>query len=104
MLCERCQKREATCHTTTICDDASKSTDLCSECFEASAPLEAREAAAATREAHCKYCGGQPCAGGTDLFAMIAGEQQMSFMCMPCSMEFHRFMQEQAQRLPQSGS
>ena len=59
---------------------------------------EARDFAAAQREAHCEYCGGQPCAGGTDIFAMMTGEQKLKFMCMPCSMERNQYIQQKLQR------
>jgi protein-arginine kinase activator protein McsA len=97
MLCEICHKNEATCHVCTIVDDVSQSKDLCIECHEASSP-EARDFAAAQRDARCEYCGGQPCAGGTDIFAMITGVQKLKFMCMPCSMEHNRFIQQHLQR------
>ena len=96
MLCEKCQEREATCHITTIDGGISKSRDLCSECCEAGSP-EAREFAAAQREARCEYCGGQTCAGGTDFLALVTGVQKMKFMCMPCSMEHNRYIR---QRIP----
>jgi hypothetical protein len=92
-ICEACGKRPATHH---ICyAGTGKSSDLCGECFEASAPPEVRESAAAVRDAHCQYCGGQPCAGGTDMFSLITGAQRSKYMCMPCSMEYHRFLQQQ---------
>jgi protein-arginine kinase activator protein McsA len=94
MLCESCQKNEATCHVCTIVDGVSQSRDLCIECHEASSP-EARELSAAQRDARCEYCGGQPCAGGTDIFAMMTGVQKLKFMCMPCSMEHNRYIQQQ---------
>ena len=72
-----------------------KSSHLCDECFESSAPPEVRDSAAAVRDAHCQYCGDQPCAGGTDMFALITGVQKSKYMCMPCSMEYHRFIQQQ---------
>jgi protein-arginine kinase activator protein McsA len=97
MLCERCHKSEAACHICTIVDGISQSRNLCSECHEASSP-EARDFAAAQREAHCEYCGGQPCAGGTDIFAMMTGEQKLKFMCMPCSMERNQYIQQKLQR------
>jgi protein-arginine kinase activator protein McsA len=97
MLCESCQKNKATYHICMIVDGVSQSRDLCSECYEASSP-EARDLAAAQREARCEYCGGQPCAGGTDIFAMMTGEQKLKFMCMPCSMEHNRYIQQQLQR------
>ena len=95
MLCESCQNNEATCHIITIDGDISKSRDLCSECHEAGSP-EARDFSAAQRKAHCEYCGGQSCAGGTDFFAMVTGVQK--FMCMPCSMEHNRYIQQQMKR------
>jgi len=97
MLCEKCQEHEATCHITTIEGGISKSRDLCSECYEAGSP-EAREFAAAQRKARCEYCGGQPCAGGTDFLALVTGVQKMKFMCMPCSMEHNRYIQQQLQQ------
>ena len=64
--------------------------NLCAEGFEASI----KEFASAQRDAHCEYCGGQPCAGGTDLLAISMGVQKLKFMCMPCSMEHNRYLQE----------
>ena len=101
MLCERCHEREATCHSTTVIEDVTRSTDLCSECFASSAPPETRDFLAAAKTAHCRYCGGHPCAGGTDFFEMLTGGQQMSFMCMPCSQEFLRYTQQELERAPQ---
>lgn len=73
------------------------SSDLCTECHEASSP-EAREFSAAQRDARCEYCGGQPCAGGTDVLALAMGVQKLKFMCMPCSTEHNRFVQQQLQQ------
>src|SRR5437762_2835107 len=53
------------------------------------------EFAAAQRGARCEYCGGQPCAGGTDFLALVTGVQKLKFMCMPCSMEHNRYIQQQ---------
>src|SRR5213075_663758 len=94
MLCESCKRNEATFHVCTIVDGVSQSRDLCIECHEASSP-EARQFAAAQRDARCEYCGGQPCAGGTDILAMVTGVQKLKFMCMPCSMEHNRYIQQQ---------
>lgn len=71
--------------------------DLCPECFEASSP-DARGFASAQRDARCEYCGGQPCAGGTDFLALVTGVQKLKFMCMPCSMEHNRYLQEHLQQ------
>ena len=29
------------------------------------------------------------------MFALITGVQKSKYMCMPCSMEYHRFIQQQ---------
>jgi protein-arginine kinase activator protein McsA len=97
MLCENCQKREATVFVKAIEGDVIKSRDLCSECHDSSSP-EARDFSNARREGRCEYCGDQPCAGGTDIFAMMTGVQKMKFMCMLCSMEHNRFIQQHLQR------
>ena len=93
MLCDSCHQRPATCHFVTIVDGAQQSLDLCSDCHEASSP-EAREFAAAQRVARCEYCGGQPCAGGTDFLALVTGIQKLKFMCMPCLTEHTRYVQQ----------
>ena len=97
MLCDNCHQREATCHVCAIEGGVMTSRDLCIECHEASSP-EAGEFAAAQREARCEYCAGQPCAGGTDFLAMVTGTQKLKFMCMPCSMEHNRYVQQQLQQ------
>jgi protein-arginine kinase activator protein McsA len=96
MLCQNCHQREATCHVNEInqIEGVITSKDLCGECHEASSP-EAREFSAAQRNARCQYCGGQPCAGGTDFLALITGVQKLKFMCMPCSMEHNRYTRQQ---------
>jgi hypothetical protein len=92
-VCEVCHKR---CATHFVCyGGTGKSSHLCDECFQTSAPPDVVQSAAAVREAHCQYCGGQPCAGGTDIFALVTGVQKSKYMCMPCSMEYHRFIQHQ---------
>src|SRR5437773_2903461 len=79
MLCESCHQREATCHVTWIIGDVRQKRDLCPECFEASSP-DAGRLACAQRDAMCEYCGGQPCAGDTDFFAMVTGVQKLRFI------------------------
>jgi len=94
MLCQNCHEREATCHFVAIVDGDSKSRDLCAECYVAEFP-EAKDRALEARAAHCQYCGGQPCAGGTDVLALITGVQQMNYLCMACSLEHNRYVQQQ---------
>lgn len=96
MLCNSCQQRQATCHITEIVDGVEQARDLCSECWEASSPI-AEELVEAQRNARCEYCGGQPCAGGTDFLAILTGVQKQKWMCMPCSTEHDRFVQERMQ-------
>jgi len=31
------------------------------------------------------------------MFALMTGVQKSKYMCMPCSMEYHRFVQQQLQ-------
>jgi hypothetical protein len=51
------------------------------------------------RDTKCKYCGGQACTGGTDIWAlMCTGVQKLKFMCMPCSTEHSRFFHQQMQQ------
>ena len=96
MLCDNCHQREATCHVCAIEGDVTTSRDLCVECHELSSP-EAREFSVAQRDACCEYCSGQPCAGGTDVLALVTDVQKLKFMCMPCSMEHNRYVQQQLQ-------
>ena len=58
-------------------------------------PPDVRQAVAAARDAHCQYCGGQPCGGGIDNFALITGVQKSQYMCAPCWTEYYRFFQQQ---------
>ncbi len=97
-LCDACHERPATAH---ICDGSTGETrDLCDACLEASAPEEIRQSAAAVRTAHCQYCGGHPCAGGTDFFALAAGIQRTKYMCMPCTQEYLRYNLQELDRVP----
>jgi hypothetical protein len=96
MLCDSCHQRPATCHIVTILDGVQQTRDLCSECHEANSP-ETRAFAAAMRNARCEYCGGETFADGTDFLEMVTGVQKLRFMCMPCSIEHNRYVQEQLQ-------
>jgi hypothetical protein len=91
--CDVCHERLATHH---ICfGGTGKSSHLCDECFESSAPIDIRQLTAEMRAAHCQYCGGQPCGGGTDSLALAMGVQQTKFMCLSCSQEYYRYMQQE---------
>jgi DNA-directed RNA polymerase subunit RPC12/RpoP len=97
-LCDACHERLATAH---ICyGNTGESRDLCDGCFEASAPEELRQSAAAVRTAHCQYCGGQPCTNGSDFLAIAMGIQQTRYMCTLCTQEFSRFPQQELKRAP----
>jgi hypothetical protein len=92
MLCENCHQHEATCHITTIDGDIMECRHLCTECHQAGSPE------AAQRNAHCEYCGGQPCVSGADFHAMLTGGRKLKVMCIPCSLEHIKYAQ---QHLPQ---
>lgn len=93
MLCNICNQREATIHVTTIVGESMVRRDLCSECQGKVSP-EDGEFEETQRHARCEYCGGQPCAGGTDFMALTLGVQKLKFMCMRCSTEYARFVGE----------
>jgi protein-arginine kinase activator protein McsA len=92
IICEVCHERLAT-HFVSY-GSTGKSGHLCDECFGSSVPPEVRDRSAAVREAHCQYCGSQPCTGSGDMFALITGVQKSKYMCIPCSMEYHGFIQQ----------
>lgn len=93
MLCEICQEREATIHTTHIVDDVPKPSNFCDKCFEAFKPNQARGLAGAL-QAGCRYCGGVPAGGGPDPIARIRGIRKVSFMCKACATELSRFLSQ----------
>jgi protein-arginine kinase activator protein McsA len=93
MLCDICQEREATIHTTHIVDDVLRHGNLCDKCFEASKPAEARDLATAL-QAGCRYCGGEPYGGGDHPIARLSGVRKVSFMCKPCTEEYYRFLRQ----------
>jgi protein-arginine kinase activator protein McsA len=93
MLCEKCQEKEATVfntHCTNVVGEVPKTSNLCSECWEASSPT-AREIAAAWR-AGCIYCGGEPFASAPDLSAGVSGTPKTCVLCRPCNQEFYEFI------------
>jgi len=98
MLCDICQKREATVHIahgTSNGGHVPKPSDLCGDCFESSNPTEASKASGIEKvwEAGCQYCGGPPVIGGADPLATISGIHKLRCMCRPCADEYHRFLQ-----------
>jgi len=99
MLCDRCHEREATCSSTDVIGDVTRSIILCTECFESSAPPEMSEFFAGT--ARCRYCGGVPCCGGADFVDSLSENQQMSLLCLRCTYEFGRYWQQQLEHVPQ---
>ncbi len=98
MLCQSCQKREATCHVTSILGDLIQKRDLCPECFEAISPGAGTWAPA---DSPCQYCGGQAFSGGTDLLALLTGIEQVRLMCVPCNAEFQRYTLRELAALPE---
>ena len=103
MLCDICQKREATSHEThctNIKGEVPKERHLCNECFEASYPTQAHEMATAFKVG-CKYCGGKPEIGGDDPFSTLTGDHKMRFLCKSCAGEYFGFVRR---RLPGFGT
>lgn len=97
ILCEVCHERPATKH---ICDgNTGKSSDFCAECFESSAPPEARQSLAEMRETRCEYCDGKAFSGGTDTIALMFGIQRKKYMCISCNSEHLRYMQQELRRI-----
>jgi hypothetical protein len=99
MLCDACQKREATVHTTHIVGDTLTHSNLCESCFEGSKTPEASGLAAAL-QAGCRYCGGEPYTGSGHSIVESRGPLKLSFMCKPCAEEYFRFIR---QELPHFG-
>jgi protein-arginine kinase activator protein McsA len=93
MLCDICQEREATNHTTHMVGDSLTHSNLCNKCFEASKPTEARDLATAL-QAGCRYCDGEPHGGGYDPVALLSGIRTLNFMCKPCTEEYYRFLRQ----------
>ena len=94
MLCDLCQKREATVHNTIISGDVLKKGDLCDECFGISKPVEASNLATALK-AGCRYCGGEPYTGSGNSLVTVNGAVKLTFMCKPCAEEYFRFIRHQ---------
>ncbi len=84
---------ETTC--TNIAGDLLKKRDLCSECFEAAKPTEARPWAAAS-QASCRYCGGKPVVSGSGSSAGLSAihSMKMTFQCGLCAEEAFRFLDQ----------
>lgn len=95
MKCELCHEREATIHSTYVVEEALTHVDLCGDCFEASAPLGARELQKGLQTG-CRYCGGKPyCGSGyfhgtTDAFVGPGS----GFMCKLCADEYFRYLRQ----------
>jgi hypothetical protein len=70
MLCEICQKKDATCHICIIVNGVSKSRNLCVECYKASSP-EASEFIAAQMNGRCEYCGAHSTTGAASFIEKL---------------------------------
>src|ERR1041385_8381407 len=97
-ICDTCHERPATYHFIRIIDGVTQKTDLCSQCFEASASPEEKEQLAAMRNARCDYCGEQAAIGSTDTLAMTMGIQKTNHLCFACGAELHRYTGQAAER------
>ncbi len=96
MLCDKCREREATVHTThctDTADDVPTQQHLCDQCFQAVEPARASGLSAAL-QAGCRYCGGEPYAGGGSPFAGPGGAHGITFMCKRCTDEYYRLLDQ----------
>jgi len=93
MLCEICQQREATVHQTQIAGDVQKSRNLCEQCFKVTEPAQASDLGAALK-AGCRYCGGEPYAGGGSPLHGPTSAHGISFMCKPCTEEYYQVLDQ----------
>lgn len=91
-LCAKCGTRVA---TNFVCNGSKgKSVAWCDECLEAEDPSHA-SFAAEVKAARCRYCGGYPCSGGTDIFPQTtAGPAEFRWMCMSCAVEYYEHVQK----------
>src|SRR5262249_8991736 len=65
--------------------------DLCEQCFQAAEPAQAGDLGAALK-AGCRYCGGEPYAGGGSPLPGPTGAHGISFLCKRCWDEYYRFL------------
>ena len=101
-LCSKCLVQRATNH---ICFGGSRPpVDLCDDCLRADTSTEMMNTASFIEEskgATCCYCGGSPCAGGTDNISQITGGlPKYRWMCMSCSQEYYSSMQQAFESFP----
>jgi len=99
-VCDVCHTRETTHHIVSSVGGIKQVSNLCNDCFRASATPEQAEFENTVSSAHCEYCGDHPCAGGTDFLALATGLQKLKFMCMTCIGEYLRYTQEELEKVP----
>ena len=98
MLCQKCKKREATCHVTTIDGAEAAHKHLCEECFKAQSPSVRGDLTKRLDET-CDYCGELAPSLGTDFLALMSGAQKLQRMCGRCSLAYSKFIQQEAQQI-----
>jgi hypothetical protein len=103
MLCEQCHRREATVHLTqVVCDVVEKvqKSNLCVECFGSANPnLIPVQSLTAAPQDNCQYCRDRPCFGSPDFLALTTGVRKTKYMCLWCSLEYHRYVQGEMGRM-----
>lgn len=92
MLCERCHRREATCHIVEMAVGVEQVRDFCADCAESSASPELRSILDQTKDAKCEFCGRSPAGTSADMFALMSAVSRLRHMCLECSQEYHRFV------------
>lgn len=95
MLCEKCQKREATIHVTVNYAGSTQGepspSELCDECF-GSSKLPGATGWRHAWQSGCRYCGGEPYTGSGASFPNLNYTHKVSFMCKSCAEEHFGFL------------
>jgi protein-arginine kinase activator protein McsA len=94
-VCDKCQLLPAVQHFVFDENGSTRVLDLCQKCAESSTLTSALSLRA--ESSRCVYCGGGPCARGTDFLALSMGLQEKQSMCMKCMMEFLKYAQNELQ-------
>src|SRR5262249_4352204 len=88
-------------HICRITDGVMHTRDLCPECLESSATIDAG-LAPFVGNARCEFCGAPATTGGTDTLALCGGEEHFNNFCLSCSEEYCRYTDAAMERMPKS--
>jgi len=103
MLCQQCQTNQATRHVCKVDGEASKTLNLCVECFKLlpeGRALEAQNEEAKKRR--CQCCGKKAEFGMTNFLTLLRGKVETIYVCHPCAMRFNRRVALALRRIPKN--